>query len=51
MGEVFGTSPLVLLDVDDHDWLILMATARVLKNDADERERQRRREQGDIGTL
>lgn len=51
MGEVFGTSPLVLLDVDDHDWLILMATARVLKNDADERERQRRKEQGDIGTL
>lgn len=51
LGEAWSTSPLALLDVDNYDWLILMACAEVLRTDALERERQRKIDQGDIGAI
>jgi hypothetical protein len=33
LAEVFGTSPLRLLDCDENDWLILIACAKVLSDD------------------
>lgn len=40
LGELFGTNPLHLMDIDETDWLILLACAKVIANDREEQERQ-----------
>ena len=40
MGELFHVSPLELLNLDDNDWMILLACATVIGNDREEQERK-----------
>jgi hypothetical protein len=42
LGELWGTNPLDLLDVTEHEWLILLACATVVENDRRELERKRK---------
>jgi hypothetical protein len=40
MGELFGQDPLHLLDVDETQWLIRLACAKVIEKDREKQDKQ-----------
>jgi hypothetical protein len=46
LGELFGTDPLILLDVDDLDWLIRIACAKVIEQDRIEQQKNAQKNKG-----
>lgn len=43
LGELFGQDPLTILDVDDDDWLIRFACAKVIEQDRIEQQEEMER--------
>ena len=41
LGEVWGTDPLILLDVSEEAWLVRLACAKVLERDREREKRER----------
>lgn len=46
LGELFGQDPLTLLDVEDTDWVIRMACARVIEEDRKEAQEKAKKQNG-----
>jgi hypothetical protein len=40
LGELYHQNPLTFLDLEETDWILLLACAKVISNDREEQERK-----------